>query len=100
MNQRSQHSILRVRHLTFGYGTQRLLHDVSFDIRRGSIFAMMGTSGTGKSTLLRALIGLLRPSAGEIVFGGVNYCALGDTARAKSGVTSACCFKEVHCGVR
>lgn len=85
MNQARSSPILEVRHLTFGYGTQRLLHDVSFDVRRGSIFAVMGTSGTGKSTLLRVLIGLLRPSAGEIVFGGVNYCMLGDTARAQIG---------------
>jgi phospholipid/cholesterol/gamma-HCH transport system ATP-binding protein len=77
--------ILQVRQLTFGYGALQLLRNVSFNVRRGSIFAIMGASGAGKSTLLRVLIGLLRPSAGEIIFGGVNYCTLGDGARAEIG---------------
>jgi phospholipid/cholesterol/gamma-HCH transport system ATP-binding protein len=77
--------ILQVSGLAFGYGPQLLQHDVSFDVKRGSIFAIMGASGSGKSTLLKALIGLLRPSAGKIIFGGVNYCSLGDAARAEIG---------------
>jgi phospholipid/cholesterol/gamma-HCH transport system ATP-binding protein len=75
--------ILKVFGLAFGYNGETLLHDVSFEVKRGSIFAIMGASGSGKSTLLKVLIGLQRPSAGEIVFGGVNYCLLGDAERAE-----------------
>jgi phospholipid/cholesterol/gamma-HCH transport system ATP-binding protein len=71
--------------LAFGYGAESVQHDVSFDVKRGSIFAIMGASGSGKSTLLKVLIGLLLPSAGKIMFGDVNYCALGDAARAEIG---------------
>ncbi len=77
--------ILEVLGLAYGFGSEALQRDVSFDVKRGSIFAIMGTSGSGKSTLLKVLIGLLRPSAGEISFGGVNYCALGDVERAEIG---------------
>jgi phospholipid/cholesterol/gamma-HCH transport system ATP-binding protein len=77
--------VLQVRGLTYGYGTERLQHDVSFDVKRGSIFGIMGTSGTGKSTLLKTLLGLLRPIAGEILFGGASYCWLDETQRARVG---------------
>ena len=58
---------------------------MSFDVKRGSIFAIMGASGSGKSTLLKVLIGLLRPSAGRISFADVNYCSLDDPERAEIG---------------
>ena len=77
--------ILEVLGLAYGYDGEALQHDVSFDVKRGSIFAIMGASGSGKSTLLKALIGLLRPSAGQIVFGGVDYCSLADAERAEIG---------------
>lgn len=85
MNQTGNSPILKVHGLAFGYGTEPLQHDVSFDVKRGSIFAIMGASGSGKSTLLKVLIGLLRPSAGQIFFAGVNYCSLDDTSRADIG---------------
>ena len=77
--------ILEVHGLAYGYGVQRLQHDVSFEVNRGSIFAIMGASGSGKSTMLKVLIGLLRPSAGKIIFGGVDYCSLGDARCAQIG---------------
>jgi phospholipid/cholesterol/gamma-HCH transport system ATP-binding protein len=77
--------ILEVLGLAFGYNGETLQHDVSFDVKRGSIFAIMGASGSGKSTLLRVLIGLQRPSAGEIAFGGVGYHSLGEPEREQIG---------------
>jgi len=77
--------ILEVVRLAYGYNGETLQHDVSFSVERGSIFAIMGASGSGKSTLLKVLIGLQRPSAGEVMFGGVDYCALGDPERSEIG---------------
>jgi phospholipid/cholesterol/gamma-HCH transport system ATP-binding protein len=85
MTQAHDDAILRVRGLAFGYGSERLQHDVSFEVKRESIFAIMGASGSGKSTLLKALVGLLRPIAGKIIFGGVDYCFLDDARRAEIG---------------
>ena len=85
MNQTDENPILEVTGLAYGYGAEHLQHDVSFTVKRGSIFAVMGTSGSGKSTLLKTLIGLMRPIAGEVIFGGVNYCWLDEGRRAQIG---------------
>jgi phospholipid/cholesterol/gamma-HCH transport system ATP-binding protein len=51
---------LVVQGLTIGYGEDSVQHDLSFEVKPGSIFAIMGASGSGKSTVLKALIGLHR----------------------------------------
>lgn len=59
--------LLSVRGITLAFGPKVIQQDLSFDIQRGSIFAIMGGSGCGKSTVLKAMIGLLRPHAGTIL---------------------------------
>ena len=61
-----------VEDLRIGWGTRVLMEHVSFDIRRGTAFAILGGSGSGKSTLLRYLIGLERPMSGRIDIDGVG----------------------------
>lgn len=73
---------LRVRDLTVGYGETAVQRDVSFTVRAGSIFAIMGPSGGGKSTVLKSLVGLRRPSAGEVEINGENYWAASEARRA------------------
>lgn len=76
---------IRVRNLSVGYDGNLVQERVSFDVKAGSIFAIMGVSGTGKSTILRAMIGLLRPSAGDICFDDVNYWSMSDAKREEGG---------------
>jgi len=57
---------ITVNDLRVGWGTRVLLEHVSFEIERGTIFAILGGSGSGKSTLLRYLIGLEQPQTGRI----------------------------------
>ena len=69
--------LLDVRHLSCRFKlprrmTLQALDDVSFQLRRGEVFGLVGESGSGKSTLARCLMNLCRPSAGEIVYKGVN----------------------------
>src|SRR3546814_4841764 len=54
--------------LTMAYGSFVLQRNLTFEVRRGSVFIIMGGSGCGKSTLLRHLNGLNRPAAGEISY--------------------------------
>ena len=61
-----------VEDLRIGWGTQALMEHVSFEVARGSAFAILGGSGCGKSSLLRRLIGLERPQAGRIDIDGVG----------------------------
>lgn len=63
-------ALLQVRDLHVGYGHVAVLEGVSLEVPRGGFVALVGSNGAGKSTLLRALSGLLKPSAGSIVFGG------------------------------
>ena len=72
--------LLSVRGLKLAFGPKVVQQDLSFDVRRGSIFAVMGGSGCGKSTVLRSMIGLLRPGAGSILVAGEDYWA-GSEAR-------------------
>jgi phospholipid/cholesterol/gamma-HCH transport system ATP-binding protein len=60
---------ISVRHLDLVYGSRVVQQDLTFDIRRGEVFVIMGKSGCGKSTLMRHLIGLQEPGAGEILYG-------------------------------
>jgi branched-chain amino acid transport system ATP-binding protein len=62
--------MLEVVDLQAGYGDIRALFGVSFEVRERSIMAILGANGAGKSTILRAISGLLRPSGGEIRFEG------------------------------
>ena len=59
------------------YGDQKVLDGISFDILRGSVTTIIGRSGGGKSVLLKHMIGLETPDAGEIVIDGVNVVSLG-----------------------
>ena len=62
--------IIRIKNVHFRRGNKVVLDDVSMDIRRGSIVAIMGPSGVGKTTILRLISGQLLPSKGSIVVNG------------------------------
>ncbi|WP_414649830.1 ABC transporter ATP-binding protein [Dyella sp.] len=62
--------IIQVRDLTNRFGTQVVHEHLDLDVRRGEILGVVGGSGTGKSVLLRSIVGLQRPTAGRVhVFG-------------------------------
>jgi phospholipid/cholesterol/gamma-HCH transport system ATP-binding protein len=61
---------ISVSGLDCGYGTQVLLKDLNFQVKRGEIFFIIGGSGCGKSTLMRHMIGLNAPMAGQVRFFG------------------------------
>lgn len=80
----------QVEGLRMSFDRRLIQANISFEVRRGEIFTIMGGSGCGKSTLLRHMIGLLKPSAGRIHFGGKDYwdCTpqQQDTIRRRFGV--------------
>lgn len=59
-------SIIKVQHLTTGYGNTVIMNDISFEVNRGEIFGILGGSGCGKSTVLKNMIGLTPPMSGSI----------------------------------
>jgi len=62
---------LRFRNVTLGFGDQIIIDDVNLLLRAGETVALVGATGSGKSTLVSALAGLLDPLSGEISFGGI-----------------------------
>ena len=62
--------LLEVKDLRVKYGTVEALHGIRLTVRQGEIVTLLGANGAGKSTTLRAISGLLRPSGGEIRFEG------------------------------
>jgi branched-chain amino acid transport system ATP-binding protein len=63
--------MLKVEHLDVRYGDLQVLWDVSLEVGEGEIVALIGSNGTGKSTLIRAIAGLIKPSKGTITYDGV-----------------------------
>lgn len=72
-------SLIECRNLTFGYGDRTILKDVSFDILRGKVTALMGASGGGKTTVLRLIGGQVRAQSGELRFEGESIGELDTT---------------------
>ena len=65
--------IIEVRDLTVRYGRRTILENVTFDIYPGEIFLIVGGSGCGKSTMLRQIIGLEKPTSGSIIIDEENF---------------------------
>lgn len=68
-------SFVSVRDLTIGYGDRIVQQNLNFDIKKNDIFFIIGGSGTGKTTLLKSMIGLLPPSTGETLYALDNKTA-------------------------
>ena len=72
---------VEVRDLTMAFGDVVVQRGISFRVRRGEIFVIMGDSGCGKSTLMRHMIGLNRPAAGDVLYGGRGLWAADEEDR-------------------
>ena len=81
--------MIQIRNLTISFGSVTPLRNVSLDIQRGDIIALIGPSGTGKSTLLRLINRLETPTSGSIIFDGEDITAPGcrlEPVRKKIGM--------------
>ncbi len=77
---------LSIQNLDIYYGESQVLRDVQMVLHPGSITALMGRNGVGKTTLLKSIIGLLPTRRGEIVFEGKKITALPPEKRARAGI--------------
>jgi len=68
-------SIIELEHVDAGYPGAVILHDVSFDVKRGEVFILLGGSGCGKSTVMKHMIGLNPVLAGTLRVAGMEWSA-------------------------
>jgi branched-chain amino acid transport system ATP-binding protein len=82
-----------------GYGAVRVLEDVSLDVRAGETVVLLGTNGNGKSTLMKCVMGMVRPSAGSIVAEIDGERTIWSAARPRRSSISASrwCRKAAGC---
>lgn len=78
--------MVSVRGLTKVYGSKTVLDGIELEVAQGEVLAIMGSSGGGKTTLLRCLTGLTEPTAGTVEVAGVDVVRQPEEARAKMGL--------------
>ncbi|MGH6625592.1 MAG: ABC transporter ATP-binding protein [Burkholderiaceae bacterium] len=79
--------MLEVRQLAAGYDRFAVLSDIGFRMNEGTFLGIVGRNGVGKTTLLKTLAGLVKPSSGAIDFRGKNIVGLETTQVARSGIS-------------
>ncbi|WP_454673293.1 ABC transporter ATP-binding protein [Achromobacter pestifer] len=79
--------MLEVRDLNVRYGRLEAVRGVNFDVGQGQIVALVGSNGAGKSSTLKALIGLAPVASGRILFDGRDIARLGSAARVSAGLS-------------
>ncbi len=82
----SAETTLAVEELDVHYGGSRILRDISLRVPGGSIVAVMGRNGVGKTTLLKAIMGLLAPTKGRVFFAGEDVTGLTADQRTRRGL--------------
>lgn len=68
--------MIRVEHLTKSFNGQVVLKDVSFEVQEGETLVILGGSGTGKSVLLKSMMGLMKPDSGKVLINGNDITRL------------------------
>ena len=79
---------IEVRHLSRRFGSFVAVNDISFEVRAGEIFGFLGSNGAGKSTTIRMLCGLLRPTSGTAIVGGIDVNADPEGVKRRIGYMS------------
>ncbi len=79
-------ALLEIQNVSSGYGEVQILWNVSLNLERGKLTALVGSNGAGKTTLLRTVMGLLKPSQGTITFEGSDVTRVSPHAKAAQGL--------------
>jgi len=66
-------NIIEVRNFAMSFGTKKVIRDLSFVVKRGETFGFLGSNGSGKTTTLRALLGIYEPTGGELLINGEKF---------------------------
>ncbi len=71
-------NIISIKNFAMRFGTTTVIDDLSFDVKRGETFGLLGSNGSGKTTTIRALLGIYQPTSGELLVDGQPYSVFGN----------------------
>jgi branched-chain amino acid transport system ATP-binding protein len=91
--------MLKIEALNGGYGDVQILWDVSMDITEGSITALIGANGVGKTTLIRSIAGAITPYSGKITFDGKDMTKVPQPKRAEMGIMMVPEGRQLYSGL-
>ena len=91
--QNKKEPLITATDLTIAYGPRVIVSHIDFTINRGDIFVIMGGSGSGKSTIMKTLIGLKAPQTGRVLVGKTDLWGVDDATRNK--IICALCISEM-----
>lgn len=78
--------MLELKSLTAGYGESLVVRDISMQVPDGSLVAIMGSNGVGKTTVMKTILGLIKPAEGSISWNGEDITKLPSYERARRGI--------------
>lgn len=87
LKMRKDSKIMEIKNLKTGYGNIQVLWDIDIEIEKGSLVALVGANGVGKTTLMKTLIGVLKPWGGSIIFEEEDITKLEANKRVKMGIS-------------
>jgi len=79
--------LLNADRVTSGYGDMTIIREVSVSVESGEIVSIIGPNGAGKSTLMKTIFGLLKPTAGQVTFGGQDITGLAPERIVQEGIS-------------
>ena len=79
-------SQLKLQSIEAGYGSVRALQGISLSVEQGSMVALLGANGAGKSTTLKVISGMLKPNAGDLLFQGKSLLGLSPNQIVRLGI--------------
>lgn len=83
----ASNSVLEVKGITVSYGPVTAIHDVSLTVQRGRIATIIGSNGAGKTTIMKAVSGLLTPARGSVIFNGEDISGLSTDLIVARGIS-------------
>ncbi|MBN2048926.1 MAG: ABC transporter ATP-binding protein [Spirochaetales bacterium] len=91
--------MLKVRNLNAGYGDVQVLWDIELEIEGGTITALIGSNGVGKTTFLRTLSGAITPYSGTVLYNGEDITKMSQPKRAKMGIMMVPEGRQLYSGL-
>lgn len=79
--------MLKLENINAGYGATSILHNISLEVKKGEVVTIVGANGAGKTTTLKTIAGLLKPTAGKIIFEGQDVTKMPAHQKVDLGIT-------------